>query len=312
MEDEPRAIVFPSPPAVVEAYEPRPLFPPMTTDWIKPVPPEPKPLSFKPAPAPKADDDGPRPLAFRPAAPPTQSLREHAAPRALALDTTPRPVAPPRPPARERVLGGDPRAPALVDKAALADPVVGNDLRMRGRIETFLDLNPNLWGSWAEKDLRVLVDSASRQSEIAQTLSRANATKWAFDCQQAYAKPYTFIDRLTAPKPEFYKERLTQARDILQEAGGKAQQLQADLRPRLDTIRLDALALQVCTDGVTDPTQQMIATRRLQTLVQGQQTGMMILTATDNLGVTIATQAATISDLLTVTIPNWILAQSKA
>lgn len=326
--DEPKPLVFPPKPEAGGEHEPRPLdFSKMTTDWIPPPRPEkvmaePKGLNFgsMPSPRAKSPENAPRGLQLPAPAPPghltlssmngdVSYIRIEPTPAELLARLRPQqtPAAP-----REAIIGGDPRAPALLEKAKTLDPLLAGHRLFRARLETFLDLRPSAWVTWAENDLRVLVNSASAQAECARQLSLANAVKWASDCEQAYKKPPGLFDRLTAPKPEFYRERLSQARDALQQVAAKIETLQADLKPRLETVSVDALVLQVATADAVDPSDQITSTRRLQTIVGGQQTGLMIVQALENMAVAIATQKATVSDLLTITIPNWILAQSKA
>lgn len=343
-EGEPKPLVFP-PKSKAEEREPKPLnfgpktggdheprpldFTKMTTDWIAPERPEkkmaePKGLNFA-SPKPSAPASEPRGLKLPEREPnivevhtirgvighidTNSGVYTSTAPEDLLSRLRPQqaPAAP-----REMIIGGDPRAPALLEKAKTINASLAAHRLFRNRLESFLDLRPAMWATWAESDLTVLVGSASAQAEFARKLSLANAVKWASDCEQAYKKPPRFLDRLTAPKPEFYRERLTQARDILISVANEIDTVAGDLKPRLEKISLDALVLQVATADVTDPSDQITATRRLQTLVGGQQTGEMIVQALEVLGQTIANQKATVSDLLTVTIPNWILAQSKA
>jgi hypothetical protein len=196
------------------------------------------------------------------------------------------------------------RAPV---NAALADHRL-----FRNRLEAFLDLRPAAWATWGDADLGVLTTAASRQAEFSRKLSLANAVRWCEECEQAYKKPPGLLDRLTAPKPEFYRERLEQARDVLMGLGSDIDILLRDLRPRLENVTVDAFVLQIATADVTTQADQITANRRLQTMVAGQQTAEMILQGLDALGGTVANQRATIGDLLTVTIPNWIIARSKA
>jgi len=311
-EGEPKPLVFPVRPAGGDS-EPRPLdFSQMTTDWVRAERPikamsEPKGLNFGPPPPPKPAADEPRGLPFSEQ---SAKLNNAKQPSPDALLAQLRPARTPAAP-QEAIIGGDPRAPALIAKAQAIDPKLASHRLFRGRLELFLDLRPAQWATWAEKDLAVLIAAASQQADFARRLSLANAVKWANECEQAYKKPPGFLDRL-APKPEFYKERLNQARDVLVQVTDEVDALLADLKPRMENISLDALVLQVATTGVTDPSDQITSSRRLQTIVGGQQTAAMILQGLEHIQTSAATQKAAVSDLLTVTIPNWIMARSKA
>lgn len=341
---EPKALVFPTP-EPAGGNDPRPLdFGHVTTDWITPARPdkqmaEPKGLSFglTRSTSPPADD-GPRPLAM-PSRPSPTPRPEQSGPGALALPPVPvkrievhqigqptRYVEVPEPeplsiqrmhqrtapPSREAIIGGDPRAPALMEKAKAVNTVLASHRLFRNRLEAFLDLRPSMWVTWGEADLRVLVNSASKQAELTRKLSLANAVKWAGECEQAYKKPPNFIDRLTAPKPAFFQERLTQARDVLIGVSDEVARLLTDLKPRLENISIDTLVIQVATTDVADQNDQITASRRHQTLVGAMQTGAMIVQGLEALAGTVSNQSVTVGDLLSVTIPNWILAQSKA
>jgi hypothetical protein len=290
---------------------------------------EPKGLDFGklPAPpAPKPRSDEPRGLQFPrtaqpapPARPEPQGLPLYEVGRGLVGYVDAVPAAIQRLQQRRTaasgatpILGGDPRAPALVEKARVVNAALAEHRLFRNRLEAFLDLKPAQWTTWGEADLRVLTEAASKQAEFSRRLSLANAVRWCEECEQGYKKPPGFLDRLTAPKPEFYRERLEQARAVLVDLGDQIGTLLRDLRPRLENVTIDAFVLQVATTDVTAQADQITANRRFQTMVAGQQTAEMILQGIDALSGTVANQRATIGDLLTVTIPNWIIARSKA
>lgn len=197
----------------------------------------------------------------------------------------------------------------LVESARKIEPSLVDGMRFNTRLHRFLDLRPTAWTTWGDDDARSIVQSASAQAEASRQLSLANAVKWAAECEQVYSRPPGFFDRFAQnAKPEFYQVRLEQARDILIKVQDDLQQVQDTLKTALERLRIDALVLQVATDKETDPSNQITATRRLQTLVQVQATGAMIIQGCETLAQSSAAQAATVSSLLTVTIPNWIMA----
>lgn len=201
---------------------------------------------------------------------------------------------------------------SLVESARKIEPSLVDGMRFNTRLHRFLDLRPTAWTTWGEEDARTIVQSASTQAEASRQLSLANAVKWAAECEQAYSRPPGFLDRFAQnAKPEFYQVRLEQARDILIKVQDDLQAAQDTLKTALERLRIDALVLQVATAKETDPSNQITATRRLQTLVQVQATGAMIIQGCETLAQTSASQAATVSSLLTVTIPNWIMALQK-
>ncbi|AXQ68764.1 hypothetical protein HOU00_gp361 [Caulobacter phage CcrPW] len=210
------------------------------------------------------------------------------------------------------MIGGDPRAPAMMDAAVAKDSGLANDPRFRGRLEMFLKQSPSEWITWGEKEMRALTDQAQRHKDHTSKLSTANAVQWAQECEHSYSRPPSFLDRFARSKPEFYRVRLEQARDILQKLDAEVNRQIEDMQPRLETLRLDTLVLEVATTALTVPNQQIIAGQRLGSLVQGQQTIMMIMQSARDLANTITTQAAAVNDRLNVTIPQWLLAMSKA
>lgn len=242
--------------------------------------------------------------------------RDHASPAGLSIPAravdmssiVQRAPAPAKPPG-SAVIGGDPRAPAMLAKAKEIDVAAANDRRFHNKLQQFLDLTAIAWSTWADADVRFLVSAASTQAASADKLRLANVVKWASECQEAYSKPPGFLDRLTqASRPEFYRVRLEQARDCLVQVQAECISLQTELKTRLATVRVDALVLQVATENEPEPSNKVIAQRRYQTLVQAQTTGAMILAAAEQLAMTCANQTATVGDLLNVTIPNWIMA----
>lgn len=239
-----------------------------------------------------------------------QPTRQVHVPAALSFQANQAPRRPEGP--SNKVIGGDPRAPAMMAAAQAKDPALANDPRFRGRLEMFLKQSPSEWITWGEKEMRALTDQAQRHRDNTTKLSTANAVQWAQECEHSYSRPPSFLDRFARSKPEFYRVRLEQARDILQKLDAEVNRQIEDMQPRLETLRLDTLVLEVATTALTIQNQQIIAGQRLGSLVQGQQTIMMIMQSARDLANTITTQAAAVNDRLNVTIPQWLLAMSKA
>lgn len=245
-------------------------------------------------------------------APDMASLIQRKTPPARAADMADvvrRPQAPPAPAAPSKNTLRNEQVQRLIGRAREIEPALVEGMRFNTRLHRFLDLRPTAWTTWGEDDAREIVKAASAQAEASRQLSLANAVKWSTECEQAYSRPPGFFDRFAQnAKPEFYRVRLEQARDILTKAQDALQDVQTAVGEHLSRLRIDALVLQVATEHETDPSNQITATRRLQTLVQVQTTGAMILQGCETTAQTCAGQAATVSSLLTVTIPNWIMA----
>ena len=208
------------------------------------------------------------------------------------------------------VIGGDPRAPKMLARAKEIDLKSAEHPLFHGRLQMFLDMAPGAWATWGEDDAKYVVKAASVQAEQSRQLSLANAVKWATDCEQAYSKPPSFLDRLSAAsKPEFYQVRLEQAQDILIKVQAALTLVVDEMKFRSERIRVDALVLQVATEDESDNTRIITSQRRFQTLTAVQATAAMVLQGCEALAQTCASQAASVGDLLHVTIPNWIIAQ---
>lgn len=204
------------------------------------------------------------------------------------------------------------RAVDLTARAARLEPALAQTMRFSSRLYRFLDLNPTAWTTWGDEDATQVAKGASLQAEAARQLSLANAVKWATECEQAYAKPPGFFERFTqAAKPEFYQTRLEQARDALVKVQAALIELIDTTNAQIERLRVDFLVLQVATEDESDSSLKITAQRRLQTLAQVQTTAAMIKQGAEALAQTCASQAASVSSLLSVTIPNWIMAETK-
>ncbi|USN15378.1 hypothetical protein KIKIMORA_02320 [Brevundimonas phage vB_BpoS-Kikimora] len=204
------------------------------------------------------------------------------------------------------------RAADLTARAARTEPSLAQTMRFSSRLYRFLDLTPTAWTTWGDEVASLVVKGAAEQAEAARQLSLANAIKWATECEQAYAKPPGFFDRFSqAAKPEFYQTRLEQARDALVKVQALLIELVDTTTDQIERLRIDFLVLQVATEDETDSSLLITAQRRMQTLTQVQTTAAMIKQGAETLAQTCASQAASVSSLLSVTIPNWIMAETK-
>jgi hypothetical protein len=227
------------------------------------------------------------------------------------IGKAPRPLQmPPAPPVRQdRILGGDPRAPAVIAKARATDPSLSDHRLFRGRVEAFLDLKPLAWMSWGEQSIKPLTEAAGTTAAITSRMSLAQAPKWGDETRSAYQKGRVgMFDK----KPAFYEQMLTNARDILMQAAhdlGEVKQMMAD---RLEYLRLDTLVFQVATDGVTDPNEIQIASGRLRTLLTCLQNAAALQSTVAQSELMVTKQIGDVQQLLSGILPAWIMAQSKA
>lgn len=273
---------------------------------------EPRGLNFNsPAPSP----DAPRGLALPTAPAPTpDSERSHLVQQYMAQVVAPRRTVESRPstgaPSTRTI--GDPRAPALVEKAKAKDAEIANDVRFRTRLEQFLKLDTNGWLTWGEKAVGSLTPGAQKHNQHSQKLTAANADQWARECEHAYSRPPGFLDSFARKKPEFYRVRLEQARDLLRDLKVSIDANLHVLAPLLKDIRMDMLVMEVATTDVTEASAQIIAGQRLGNLLAGLQTATILIQSERDLATLVATQAGAVNDRLTITIPNWLIAMSKA
>jgi hypothetical protein len=321
-DDEPKPLVFPPNPAGGD-QEPRPLdFSKMTSDWIKPERPamsEPKGLNFGAVtpPAPKPAQVEPRGLTLPPITPTFVEVHEMGRGLVGHVRVDPSPeellarLRPQRPPAapREAIIGGDPRAPALVEKAKTLDAAVASHILFRSRLEAFLDLQPMAWMTWGDESVQPIVKAAEQVAKIGVNIQTANAPKWADETRAAYQKGKT---GLFDKKPEFYAGMLENAQDILTSTAVLADTQKAVLREKLDHIKVDSLVLQVSTADLTDAMQMQIASSRLRVMITSLQNAASLLVTLEQSALMAAKQAGDVSQLLTGLLPQWITARTKA
>lgn len=230
------------------------------------------------------------------------------APKPLAITNRTLPP-PPRPPARDKIIGADPRAPALIDKAATIDATTAALPLFRSRVQSFLDLKPLEWMTWGEASVKPMIEAGARTHAISNKLSLAQAPRWADETRSAYQKGKVgFFDK----KPAFYEQMLINARDILIEVAHEISPELTKLKDRLLSLRVDALVLQVCTESVADAAHTQIASDRLRTLLTVMQNSGATIVALEQTELVVTKQVGDVQQLLSGIIPAWTTAQSKA
>jgi hypothetical protein len=316
--------------------EPKPLTFPARTAAGEPRPP----LSSSASIMPTEKDSGPKPLALqsRPAQP---TMPQHGAPSGLKIPNRARPVDPVtridldhgtinaysidgtvralpltnRPPpedkpvARDRIIGGDKRAPALIARAKAIDSVTASDPRFLGRLEAFLRLKPLEWMTWGDQSAAIIATTSQFVAGVSNSIQVANAPRWADETRTAYQKGTTgFFGK----KPAFYEQMLTNARDILQTLALEIDQHKRLLVEKLGPLKIDALVLQVCTENVTDAMELQIVDGRMRTMVTSLSNGAALTATLEQSQLMIVKQATDVGQLLTGLIPSWVAAQAKS
>lgn len=221
------------------------------------------------------------------------------------------PIAPPRgnhvgPPAP--AIGENPNLQKLLGAAHDADPVATADPRFRNRLDRCLSAKTPEIMSWGEAEAAVLRQAADTQAQIARKVATIDGARIADECRVAATKPPGLFER-KGDKAQFYERTMTSARTMLGDVLSEIASAVNTLRPKIDSLRVDILALQIA-QKVMDPMQQTIADGRLRTLVSGQQMSVMALQTFDNQTASILKLIQDMDQLLTVVIPGWKLANA--
>jgi hypothetical protein len=281
---------------------------------------------------PTEKDSGPKPLALQsrpmlapmpphgepaglripnraPPAPVEMIERHHIDGRVEALPLRNRPPPEDKPAPRDRIIGGDKRAPALVARAMALDKATASDPRFLGRIEAFLRLRPMEWMTWGNQSAAIIASTSQFVAGVANSIQVANAPRWADETRTAYQKGTTgFFGK----KPAFYEQMLTNARDILQEVAKDIDDHKRLLAEKLGPLKVDALVLQVCTENVTDAMELQIVDGCMRTMVTSLSNGAALTATLEQSLLMVVKQAGDVGQLLTGLIPAWVAAQAKS
>lgn len=244
-----------------------------------------------------------------PPAPVEMIERHHIDGRVEALPLRNRPPPEDKPVARDRIIGGDKRAPALIARAMTIDKATASDSRFLGRLEAFLRLKPLEWMTWGDQSAAIISSTSQFVAGVANSIQVANAPRWADETRTAYQKGTTgFFGK----KPAFYEQMLTNARDILQALALDIDQHKRLLAEKLGPLKVDALVLQVCTENVTDAMELQIVDGRMRTMVTSLSNAAALTATLEQSQLMIVKQATDVGQLLTGLIPSWVAAQAKS
>lgn len=255
---------------------------------------------------------------------PQEEPKAERKPRALGLPTTPAPVEQNpnsesnRTPRPLSIQNGElkhsraerPRTKTdyLVDRALDKSPDI-DPARVRGRIDMLLTATSELLIQWGEVNLVPLQQASSIQATIASEMQRIDAVNWLNETKEAMSGNKGFFDRFRVKKPEFYEFQLNTAKQELAKLMSKSEQQRKSFLPEVHDLHLDSIALVVVISEYTDAVLLNIANSRSKTLMLAHQTGTMLLTVLENTIQQCAQLIEQINSLLSVTIPQWKLAQ---
>lgn len=245
-------------------------------------------------------------------------------PRALGLPTTPppppeEPKTPERKPRTLDIQNGEltherkerPRTQTdyLVERAVDKSPDI-DPARVRGRIDMLLKANSELLIQWGEVNLAPLQQASTIQANIANEMQRIDAVNCLNEAKDAVCgNAKGFFDRFSQKKPEHYEFRLKNAKRELTLLMVQSEQQRRSFSPEVHDLHLDSIALTVVLPEYNDAVLMNIANSRTKTLLLAHQTGTMLLTVLENTVQQCAQFIEQIDSMLSVTIPQWKMAQ---
>lgn len=256
---------------------------------------------------------------------PVEPLEEPKAerkPRALGLPTSPPPSAEPERKVNRslNIQNGEltharkerPRTKTdyLVDRALDKSPEIDR-ARVRGRIDMLLAATSELLIQWGEINLTPLQQASDIQASIASEMQRIDASTILNETKDAISGNRGFFDRLRVKKPEHYEFQLNNAKQELTKLMLKSEQQRRSFEPEVHDLHLDSIALVVVIPEYTDAVLLNIANSRSKTLLLAHQTGTMLLTVLENTVQQCAQLIEQINSLVSVTIPQWKIAQQN-
>jgi hypothetical protein len=290
---------------------------PLNIPEAAPPPPassRPKPLNLNDAqPASGAASTKPKPLTIPDQAPPPPAPDRAAHRLNIADAPPPAPAAPPRAPhalniaeqiapvrhERPRTIVDD-----LLDKAQQIDPSVRPE-RLKGRLDTILASSLTDMLDFGSRNLTPLQNVSGRQAKITAEMSRIDAAGWIEQTKDASCKRPGLLDRFTAKPPQYYEGMLQKARGELLAFVKELEQMKLTFFREITDLHLDALAMQVCAQVMTDPQVQITCDNRGRTLRQAHSTAAIVQTTIETALMQSAQYIQQIDQLLSVTLPAW-------
>lgn len=165
--------------------------------------------------------------------------------------------------------------------------------------------------TWADKPALALTRLTTEVAELNRQLSLVRAVEWANEVEQAYAAPPKkgwFGRTKETHSPQYYVVRLEQCRKALLAVHDQVEGLELRVCAEVEALMLDMAVLAAGADRMTDNGRQTLALSRYRTLAGLQMTTEMLRQSLEQLRHNTASQSTTISNLMTVTLPNWIMA----
>jgi hypothetical protein len=211
------------------------------------------------------------------------------------------------------LFGRDEHLEQLLVRARALDPITGALDRLRPRLATLLKLPPPQWMTWSGDNVSALTVASELHGQQGNELRRISVPRLVDECREASGRLPSIIDRVTGTnRPAFYRSMLEHAQEQLQTLLTGVQALRVQCEPRLATLRIDALAIQVASEGITDPINATIAQNRARTLLGSIQGAELLLATIGQTEAAIVTGAGNIDRLLSEVLPQWALALNRA
>lgn len=238
----------------------------------------------------------------------TLAIQETVAAPAPRRMNIPDQVAPPQsaPPIRASapLPQHNPLIEQLVAKAQEIEPSIRPE-RIKGRIDVILASSLTDLLDFGQRNLTPLQNASARQSKIMAEVSRIDAAGWIEQTKDASCKRPGFMDRFTTKPPHFYEGMLQKARAELIVFTRELEQAKKDFFREISDLHLDAVAMLVCAQVMSDDHSKMTADNRGRTLLQAHQTAAIVQTTIEQAMLQCAQFVQTIDQLLSVTIPAW-------
>lgn len=195
----------------------------------------------------------------------------------------------------------------LINKATSIDTSL-EPMRIKGRIQTIVDMSVTDILNWGERNLAPLRDVSNAKAKIASDMSRINAFGWLQEAKDASSKSKSFFDRLSNKTPSYYEGMLKKARSEMLAFVAELEKMKKEFKREVTDLHLDALALTVCYDVFPDDNTKMCAQERAKTLTMAHQTAAMLFTTIEQSLSQCAKAAQQIDSFMAVTMPNWKMA----
>ena len=186
-------------------------------------------------------------------------------------------------------------------------------MRVRARLQSLMATGISGLLNWGETNLSLLQVSTGLQGQIASRMAQINPSSWINDTLEASSKRPSFMDLLAKkPGPDYYEGMVKKCRAELMLLVNDLDNMHHNYQPKIRDLQLDAVTMQaVASTNPYDDSNNMVAANRGRSLVQAHQTAVLLLETIKLTKLQIAKYIQQIDDLMSVTLPNWKMAESN-